>query len=154
MRVLRAQLHGRRVRLTDEDRCRLARCSDPQGAGHPARAGATDVVADLSAGDTLVVDTTNFTDKNPFRGSFENLHMAERFTRIDAATIDYRGTFEDPTAWISVITVNVTVLGWAKPSVSPLTGAPGPPSDGGTAWQTRSEAPCVQACVPNRRKRS
>ena len=50
-------------------------------------------------GDTLVVDTTNFTDKNPFRGSMGNLHMIERFTRIDAATIDYKVTFEDPTTW-------------------------------------------------------
>jgi hypothetical protein len=32
-------------------------------------------------GDTLVVDTTNFTDKTRFRGSTENLHVVERFTR-------------------------------------------------------------------------
>ena len=35
-------------------------------------------------GDTLVVDTTNFTDKTRFRGSGENLHVVERFTRVDA----------------------------------------------------------------------
>ena len=35
-------------------------------------------------GDTLVVDTTNFTDKTRFRGSSENLHVIERFTRTDA----------------------------------------------------------------------
>src|SRR6266508_6838485 len=35
-------------------------------------------------GDTLVVDTTNFTDKTRFRGSSENLHVVERFTRVDA----------------------------------------------------------------------
>ncbi len=35
-------------------------------------------------GETLVVDTTNFTDKTRFRGSSENLHVVERFSRIDA----------------------------------------------------------------------
>src|SRR5207244_3011832 len=52
-------------------------------------------------GETLVVDSTNFTDKNPFRGSFENLHVIERYTRIDESTVMYRATFEDPTAWRS-----------------------------------------------------
>ena len=50
-------------------------------------------------GDTLVVDTTNFTDRTNFRGSGENLHLVERFTRVDADTIDYRFTVEDPTTW-------------------------------------------------------
>ena len=47
-------------------------------------------------GDTLVVDTTNFTDQTHFRGSDENLHVVERFKRVDAATILYRATIEDP----------------------------------------------------------
>ena len=34
-------------------------------------------------GDTLVVDTTNFTDKTQFRGASEDLHVIERFTRTD-----------------------------------------------------------------------
>jgi hypothetical protein len=50
-------------------------------------------------GDTLVVDTTNFTDKTHFRGSDENLHVVERFTRTDADTIQYRFTIDDPTAF-------------------------------------------------------
>src|SRR5262245_46496717 len=50
-------------------------------------------------GDTLVVDTTNFTDKTRFRGSTENLHVIERFTRIDANTLLYRFTVEDPATW-------------------------------------------------------
>jgi len=45
-------------------------------------------------GNTLVVDTTNFTDKNPFRGSGENLHLTERFTRTDANTLLYEFTVE------------------------------------------------------------
>ena len=52
-------------------------------------------------GDTLVVDTTNFTDKTRFRGSSENLHIVERFTRIDANTLRYRFTVEDPATWVS-----------------------------------------------------
>ena len=50
-------------------------------------------------GDTLVVDTTNFTDKTHFRGSTEALHVVERFTRVDADTILYEFTVEDPTSW-------------------------------------------------------
>ena len=50
-------------------------------------------------GNTLVVDTTNFTDKTHFRGSDRNLHVVERFTRTDADTILYRFTIDDPTAF-------------------------------------------------------
>jgi hypothetical protein len=50
-------------------------------------------------GDTLVVDTTNFTDKTRFRGSTKDLHVVERFTRIDAKTLLYRFTVEDPATW-------------------------------------------------------
>ena len=50
-------------------------------------------------GDTLVVDTTNFTDKTRFRGSSENLHVIERFTRVDANTILYRATIDDPSTY-------------------------------------------------------
>ena len=50
-------------------------------------------------GDTLVVDTTNFTDKAPFKGSFEGLHLVERFTRVDANTINYEVTVDDPATW-------------------------------------------------------
>jgi hypothetical protein len=50
-------------------------------------------------GDTLVVDTTNFTDKTHYRGSDQNLHVIEHFTRTGAETIQYRFTIEDPTAF-------------------------------------------------------
>jgi len=50
-------------------------------------------------GDTLVVDTTNFTENTRFRGSSENLHVVERFTRLDARTLRYQFTIEDPTTW-------------------------------------------------------
>jgi len=66
-------------------------------------------------GNTLVVDSTNFTDKNPFRGSDRNLHLTERFTRIDPDTILYRFTVEDPTAFTRAWT-----------GEAPLTRTPGP----------------------------
>ncbi len=50
-------------------------------------------------GDTLVVDTTNFTDQTRFRGSSERLHVVERFTRVDAGTILYRATIDDSTTF-------------------------------------------------------
>ena len=50
-------------------------------------------------GATLVVDTIGFTAKTAFRGSGEGLHLVERFTRVDADTIEYRFTAEDPATW-------------------------------------------------------
>jgi hypothetical protein len=50
-------------------------------------------------GDTLVIDTTNFNDKTRFRGATENLHVIERLTRVDAKTLLYRFTIEDPATW-------------------------------------------------------
>jgi len=48
---------------------------------------------------TLVVDTVNFSNKTSVRGSDENLHVVERFTWMDASTMEYRFTVEDPTVW-------------------------------------------------------
>ena len=57
-------------------------------------------------GDTLVVDTRNFTDKSSFSGgligrgaSGETYRLVERFTRVDAETLLYEFTVEDPTWW-------------------------------------------------------
>jgi hypothetical protein len=50
-------------------------------------------------GDTLVVDTTNFTDKTAFRGTDANLHLVERFRRVDADTLIYEFTVEDATVF-------------------------------------------------------
>ena len=49
-------------------------------------------------GNTLVIDTTNFTDLNPFEGA-QNLHVVERLTRVDPETILYKFTVEDPGMW-------------------------------------------------------
>jgi hypothetical protein len=50
-------------------------------------------------GDTLVVDTTNFTNKTAFQGSSAALHVVERFTRVSADKILYRFTVDDPNTW-------------------------------------------------------
>ncbi len=60
-------------------------------------------------GDTLVVDSTNFSDKTNFRGppatarqdifSSPELHVIERFTRVNDDTIVYRFTVDDPATW-------------------------------------------------------
>ena len=52
-------------------------------------------------GDTLEVETTNFSDEIAFNsfnccpGAGANLRLVERFTRVDADTIDHRYTVED-----------------------------------------------------------
>src|SRR5262249_53121602 len=56
-------------------------------------------------GDTLVIDTTNFTDRAPFRGSFEGLHVVERLTRVAADTINYELTIDDPMTFTKPWTV-------------------------------------------------
>ena len=59
-------------------------------------------------GDTLVVDTTNFTDNTRFMGSTENLRVVERFTRLDAKTLRYQFTVEDPKTWTRPWTAEYT----------------------------------------------
>jgi hypothetical protein len=56
-------------------------------------------------GSTLVVDVTNFSPKSDFQGSHENLHLVERWTRLDAGTLEYAVTIDDPTTWTRSWTV-------------------------------------------------
>ncbi len=50
-------------------------------------------------GDTLIVETTNFSPKSSLLGSAENLHVVERFTRTAPDKINYEITLTDPTTW-------------------------------------------------------
>ena len=50
-------------------------------------------------GETLVVDTTNFTEQTRFQGSSAALHVVERFSRLDARTLLYEFTVSDPSTW-------------------------------------------------------
>src|SRR6266516_4748683 len=62
-------------------------------------------------GDTLVVDTTNFTNLTAYRGSGEKLHLVERFTRSADDMMIYQFTVEDPTTWAKPWTAEVP---WTK----------------------------------------
>ncbi|HYL36459.1 MAG TPA: hypothetical protein VEV17_11145 [Bryobacteraceae bacterium] len=66
-------------------------------------------------GDTLVVDTTNFTDETRFRGASENLHVIERFQRVDSGTILYRATIDDPTTFTQPWTMEYPFLATPGP---------------------------------------
>jgi hypothetical protein len=67
-------------------------------------------------GDTLVVETTNFTDVTGFQGSSEHMRLTERFTRVDADSLLYRFTVDDPSTWTRPWSAEVP---WQR-SVGPL----------------------------------
>ncbi|MDT8429040.1 MAG: hypothetical protein RQ757_09785 [Pseudomonadales bacterium] len=58
-------------------------------------------------GETLVVETTNFTDKTQtFRGTGigANMHLTERFTRVADDRVEYEFTVNDPQAYAAPFT--------------------------------------------------
>ena len=63
-------------------------------------------------GNTLVVDTTNFSSEYSFGGSDQNMHLTERFTRVSPDVFQYEFTVDDPTAftkpWTARIPFNKT----------------------------------------------
>jgi ribosomal protein L28 len=61
-------------------------------------------------GNTLVVETTNFNDRVRFRNSTTALRVVERFTRVDADTITYTFTVEDPATWTKPWTAEVPMM--------------------------------------------
>jgi hypothetical protein len=50
-------------------------------------------------GNTLVVETTNFPQADGFAGSWKNLKVTERFTRVSPTRLNYQFTVEDPDTW-------------------------------------------------------
>lgn len=50
-------------------------------------------------GDTLVVETKNFTTRPGLYGADENLHVTERFRRLDDSTLSYSFTVDNPSVW-------------------------------------------------------
>lgn len=58
-------------------------------------------------GETLVVDTVNFTNQTNYYGAGENLHLTERFTRVGPDLILYHATIEDPTTFTGPWTIEV-----------------------------------------------
>ena len=64
-------------------------------------------------GDTLVVDTTNFTDTPALGGASRHLHVVERFTRMGPDALLYQFTVDDPAVWTAP---------WSGEYVWPATG--------------------------------
>src|SRR5216683_3693167 len=61
-------------------------------------------------GDTLVIDTQNFYQNTSLRGSGPNMHLIERLTRVDADTLRYSFTVNDPTTWTKPWTAEVPMV--------------------------------------------
>ena len=96
------------------------------GSPH-VRAGVTLWMGDSRGqweGDTLVVETTNMNDLIWFdhQGTFmtDKARMVERFTYVDANTIHYEATFEDPAVFTQPWTISVALL--RRPPVGGLEG--------------------------------
>jgi hypothetical protein len=72
-------------------------------------------------GDTLVVETTNFAEQIVFNsynccpGAGANLRLVERFTRVDANTLDHRYTVEDPTTYAAPWTASIPLARFDGP---------------------------------------
>ncbi len=60
-------------------------------------------------GNTLVIETTNFTDKVPYRGSSDQLTLTERFTPLSPATMEWSVTLNDPKTWARPWTFAMTL---------------------------------------------
>src|SRR5206468_4488917 len=67
-------------------------------------------------GETLVVETTNFTNRTGFQGSSEKMHLTERFTRVADDVMRYEFTVDDPATWTRPWTAEVS---WKK-TVGPI----------------------------------
>ncbi len=61
-------------------------------------------------GDTLVIDTTNFSTEAGFRGATTGLHLVERFTRVDRDTLRYEFTVEDPATWTAKWSASIPMV--------------------------------------------
>jgi len=66
-------------------------------------------------GNTLVVETTNFTGKSHFRGATQNMRLVERFTRTDANTLTYDFTVKDPATFTKPWSASVPMTKAAGP---------------------------------------
>jgi len=66
-------------------------------------------------GNTLVVDTRNFKRETSLEGSSANMHLVERFTRVDADTLLYEFTVDDPTMWTKPWTAVIPMSKSDKP---------------------------------------
>ena len=61
-------------------------------------------------GDTLVIDTANFSSHGGFRGASPNLHLVEKFTRVDRNALRYEFTVDDPATWTKSWTASIPMV--------------------------------------------
>ena len=61
-------------------------------------------------GDTLVVETSNYTDRTAFRGASQDMKVTERFTMPDAERLLYQFTVVDPATWDRPWTGEVSIM--------------------------------------------
>src|ERR1700737_823910 len=110
-----AQIPGQVIMLFEWDSMRHQIFTD--GRTHDAALGPSWMGDSIGhwEGDTLVADTTNFTDKTRFRGSDENLHVIERFTRVGPGTLLYKVTIDDPTTFTKPWTLEYPFLATRGP---------------------------------------
>jgi hypothetical protein len=66
-------------------------------------------------GNTLVVETTNFTNKTNFRGASENMRLIERFTRTGANSVTYEFTVNDPSSFTKPWTAEIPMRKMTEP---------------------------------------
>jgi hypothetical protein len=66
-------------------------------------------------GDTLVIESRNFTDKTAVGGAphSEGLRIVERFTRVDPEMIDYEIRVDDPATFTNPWTMRMTITSQA-----------------------------------------
>jgi hypothetical protein len=60
-------------------------------------------------GNTLVIETTNFTERSAYRGATEHLKMTERFIPTGPGVVEWRVTFDDPHTWVRPWTFAMTL---------------------------------------------
>ena len=121
-----AQLYGyARVSSADQDLsiqqtalkaagCRVIRSEKASGTSRNGRTELEVLLEFLRAGDTLVVTTANFRPM-VFRSASEKLKLTEKFLRVDADTLLYEFTVDDPLTWTKPWTVQFPMTRMDEP---------------------------------------
>ena len=91
------------ARLAAGGEVRPVRLDDPQHRDVPRKWEGDSI--GFWDGDTMIVETRNFARDTAFGNSSERMHLTERFTMLDADTLTYEFTIEDPSTWTEPWTV-------------------------------------------------
>jgi len=111
-----------RIYIMDEGGPHSYRIIYMDGRKHPEKLEPTNYGNPIGSwdGDTLVVDTIGYNEKfwTDTRGTphTSQLHFVERFTRINATTMQYQATIDDPGAYTAPWTTSVFTMNWTANS--------------------------------------